>query len=427
VNGTIRSGRQKLWAHRDFRRLWTAQAVSAFGSRITRTVLPIVAINSLGALPLDVSILGTLSVAPAVAVGLFASGLIDRRSKRHALIAMDMARAALLLMLPAAALLGLLAIWQLWLVAALMGAATAAFRMADTAYLPRLVESEQILEGNTKLQTTEAIAEIGGPGVAGVLIQTITAPAAIIVDALSFLWSAWWLWRIVAREEPTIEEAPRHPLADIAVGWRACLVHPLMRLLLLAQMLWLVLGGFFVALYMIFLLRDLALGEAIVGVIIGAGGVGALWGALIAGPMSRQFGYGPALVVCAGGWIAATACVPLAQGAGALTLPLLFAQQLLGDGFLAAFMILQVNMQQALLAPEIQARVAAVFHIAEGVALPAGAFIAASLANALGIMHTLWVAVCGALIGVVFLGFSKLWALRELPVTVFAGDIARLT
>jgi predicted MFS family arabinose efflux permease len=308
-----------------------------------------------------------------------------------------------------------LAIWQLWVIAGLTGAATMAFRMADVAYLPRLVSPEQILDGNSKLQTTEAIAEIGGPGIAGILIQLITAPVAIIVDALSFFWSAVWLARIDAIEAASEESAPKHPLADIAIGWRACISHDVVRLVLAGHTLFLTLGGFLMALYMIFTLRELGLGEATVGIVIGAGGVGALWGALIAGPMSRRLGYGPAMVVSLFVLTLAMACVPLAKDAGILTLPLLLTQQLVGDGFLAAFMILQVSLQQALLPREIQARVAAVFHIAEGIALPVGAFIATLLSAVFGTTQTLWIAVGGTLIGVVILRFSKLWHVRELP------------
>ena len=415
MNGAISATAASLWGHRNFRRLWAAQSVSAFGSRITRTALPIIAVKSLGATPLDISILGALGVAPGVAVGLFASGAIDRTQKRRTLIALDLLRAALLLLVPAAALLGALAIWQLWLIAAFAGAASTAFRMADVAYLPRLVAPVQILEGNSKLQTTEAIAEVGGPGIAGILIQLITAPIAIVIDALSFIWSALWLARIDVREAASEESAPRHPLADIAIGWRACLSHDVVRLVLVAHTLLMTLAGFFMALYMIFLLRDLALSEAMVGIVIGAGGIGALWGAFIAAPLSRRLGYGPAMVVCVAAWALATACVPMAKDAGALTLPLLFTQQLGGDGFFAAFMILQISLQQALLPQEILARVAAVFQIAEGLALPTGAFVATLLSGVFGIPQTLWIAVGGTLIGVMFLSFSKLWRVRALP------------
>ena len=420
MNGAIAEPRKTLWSQRNFLQLWTAQAVSAFGSRITRTALPIIAVNNLGASALGVSILGAFGVVPGVAVALLASGMIDRAAKRRTLIGLDVLRAGLLLLIPLAAAFDVLAIWQLWLVAGAAGAATMAFRMADTAYLPRLVEPEYILDGNAKLQTTEAIAEIGGPGVAGVLIQLITAPVAIIVDAVSFIWSALWLWRIDAVEAVTTEAAPRHPLADILIGWRACISHPLVRLVLAAHTLLLLLGGFFMALYMIYLLRDLGLSTAMVGIVIGAGGIGALWGALIAGPLSRQLGYGRALVLSVGMWCTATACVPLAHGAGALTLPLLFTQQLVGDGFLAAFVILEASMQQALLPREILARAAAVFQICEGLALPTGAFIAAPLAATVGTAPTLWIAVGCTLIGVVLLGFSQLWSLRELPAAASA-------
>jgi predicted MFS family arabinose efflux permease len=415
VNGAIPDTAATLWSHNNFLRLWTAQTVSAFGSRITRTALPIIAVNSLNATPLGISVLGTFGILPGVAVALFASGMIDRTDKRRALITLDLLRAGLLLLIPLAAAFGVLALWQLWIVAGLTGAATVAFRMADTAYLPSLIAPAHILDGNAKLQTTEAVAEIGGPGLAGVMIQLITAPVAIIVDAFSFLWSAAWLRRIDATEAVRHETPPRHPLADIGIGWRACISHPLVRLTLAAHALLLMLGGFFTALYMIYVLRDLALSPAIAGIIIGAGGIGALWGAVAAVPLSRRLGYGRAMVLSVAMWCATTACVPLAENAGPLTLPLLFAQQLIGDGFLAAFVILEMSMRQAVLPQEILARVSAVFQVAEGVALPAGAFFAVPLAAACGIAPTLWIAVGCTLIGVVLLSFSRLWTLRELP------------
>jgi hypothetical protein len=186
VNGAT-SAKQSLATHADFRRLWAAQAVSAVGSRITRTALPIVAIQSLGASGAGVSLLSAMTTAPGVVVALFASGFIDRARKRPLLIAMDVARVALLMTLPLAALFGLLTMAQLVVVAALTGAASAVFVIAKSAYLPRLIKVEQLVDGNTRLQTTEAVAEVAGPSVAGFLIQAVTAPVAIVVDALSFL------------------------------------------------------------------------------------------------------------------------------------------------------------------------------------------------------------------------------------------------
>lgn len=412
MNGTI-SPTSSLAAHADFRRLWAAQAVSAVCSRITRTALPIVAISSLGASASGVSLLSAMTMAPGVVVALFASGFIDRSRKRPLLIAMDLARAALLLTLPAAALFGVLTMVQLIAVAALTGAATAVFVVAKSAYLPRLVQVEQLVDGNTRLQTTEAVAEVAGPSVAGFLIQAVTAPIAVVVDALSFLWSAWWLRRIETGEDaaPT---AVAHPFTDIVEGWRACREHPIVFPLLAAQGIFGLFGGFFAAIYMLFALRTLALDEATVGVIIGVGGIGALWGAVAAAPLARSLGYGRAVVVCLALWVAATTLIPAAEGQDALRIPFLVGQQLIGDGFLSAFMILSVSVRQTALAHDVQARAGATFQVVEGLSLPIGALVAGPLADVVGPGAVLWIAIGGAVIPLAILSFSRLPALRTL-------------
>jgi MFS family permease len=403
-----------LWSHADFRRLWAAQAVSAVGSRITRTALPIVAISSLNASATAVSFLSAMTMAPGVVIALFASGFIDRSRKRPLLVAMDVARAGLLLTLPAAALLGLLTMTQLVIVAALTGAATAAFVIAKSAYLPRLVQVEQLVEGNTKLQTTGAVAEVAGPSVAGFLIQAVTAPIAVVVDALSFLWSAWWLGRIEAREATAPDEKPDHPLADIAAGWSACRGNVVVFPLLIAEGVFGLFAGFFSAMYMLFTLRSLGLDEATVGVIIGVGGIGALWGALAAAPLTRLFGYGRAIVVSLALWVLASVLIPAAEGMGVLTIPLLVAQQLIGDGFLSAFMILAISVRQSALPQDVQARAGATFQVVEGLSLPIGALIAGPLAEIVGAGGVLWIAIGGALIPLAILSLSRLAALRKL-------------
>jgi predicted MFS family arabinose efflux permease len=421
VNGAT-SAKQSLATHADFRRLWAAQAVSAVGSRITRTALPIVAIQSLGASGAGVSLLSAMTTAPGVVVALFASGFIDRARKRPLLIAMDVARVALLMTLPLAALFGLLTMAQLVVVAALTGAASAVFVIAKSAYLPRLIKVEQLVDGNTRLQTTEAVAEVAGPSVAGFLIQAVTAPVAIVVDALSFLWSAWWLKRIEAREEAAPSASPEHPLADIAEGWRACRDHPIVFPLLLAQGVFGLFGGFFAAIYMLFTLRTLGLDAATVGVIIGVGGIGALWGAVAAAPMTRAFGYGRATIVCLATWVAASVLIPAAEYQSDLRIPFLIAQQLVGDGFLSAFFILSMSVRQSALNHDIQARAGATFQLVDGVSLPIGALVAGPLADVVGTGTVLWIAIAGALIPLAILTFSRLWTLRTLD-DVRQGDV----
>jgi Na+/melibiose symporter-like transporter len=403
-----------LWAYLDFRRLLIAHAVSAVGSRITRTALPIIAVNTLQASATATAFLSAMTILPGVVVALFAAGWIDRTRKRPLLIAMDLARAALLLTLPAAALFGVLTMAQLVVVAALTGVATAIFVIAKSAYLPRLVERDQLVDGNTKLQSTEAVAEIAGPSAAGVLIQTVTAPVAVIIDALSFVWSAWWLREIKA-EEGVAETTPADtPLRDIAEGWRACREHPIVFPLLLAQATFGLFSGFFAAIYMLFALRTLGLGEATVGFIIGVGGISALAGAFVAAPLARLLGYGRAVVLCLGCWILASVFIPAAEGQGALVVPFLVLQQLIGDGFLAAFFILAVTIRQTVLPLDVQARAGATFQAVEGFALPVGALIAGPLADVVGPGAVLWIAIAGSLVPLLILSVSRLWTMQRL-------------
>jgi len=195
-----------LWREADFLRLWSAQAISALGSRITRTALPILAVLSIGAGADEVAVLSAVAVAPGVLVGLAIGGRVDRRAKRPLLIGADLVRAGLLLTLPLAAWLGRLGMGQLYLVAALCGAATTLFQIADNAYLPTLIGKDRLIEGNSKLESTEAVAEIIGPGLGGILVQAITAPLAIVFDSLSFVASGLLLGAI-RREESSAPDA----------------------------------------------------------------------------------------------------------------------------------------------------------------------------------------------------------------------------
>lgn len=391
-----------LWRHPDFLRLWGAQIASAFGSRITRTALPIIAILSLRASPVEVAVLSALGVAPGAFVGLFAGGRVDRSAKRPLLIGADLVRAGLILTIPAAAWLGALSMPQLYLVAAAVGAATSLFQIADNTYLPALVGPEVLLEGNAKLEATEAVAEAAGPGVAGVLIQVLTAPVAVLIDGVSYLWSALQLYGIRAREEPATVDAASKPTvwSDIATGFRAALAHPVVGPTLVAEGVMTFFGGFFLALYMLMALEALRLSPAALGVIIGVGGVGAFAGALIAAPLGRRLGAGPAMGVSLAVGQSSNLLIALAVGAGTLAVPLLVIHQLVGDAFLGAYLVHAISLRQRVLPPAVLGRANASFHAVTGLMLPAGALVAGPLASAIGMAPTLWIGACGGLLAV---------------------------
>lgn len=403
-----------LWRHRDFLHLWSAQAVSAFGSRITRTALPVIAVLLVTEDPIEIAILSALGVLPGIVVGLFAGGFIDRRPKRPILVAADLVRAVLVFSVPIAAWFSELTMSQLYVVAALVGAASAVFRLADNAYLPALIGREALIEGNSKLETTESIAEIGGPGLAGILIQWLTAPVAMAVDALSYLVSAALLFRIRARER-VVAVAVRggSVVEDIRIGLRAGFGHPIVGKTLWAIAIGEFCNGAFMALYSLYALRTLGLDVATLGLVISLGGIGALAGAFVAARLSSRLGLGRALVVTLLLGNTANLFVPAASLFPAHGAAFLSASQLLGDGCLVAFFILANSYRQAALPLDVQARAGGMLQALSAVLLPSGALIAGAIAAATSAATALWIGVIGSLFAVVPLLRGSIFALER--------------
>ncbi|MFM2044358.1 MAG: hypothetical protein RLY86_2934 [Pseudomonadota bacterium] len=410
-----------LWTEPDFLRLWAAQAVSAMGSRFTRTALPIIAISLLAATPDQVALLAALSTAPGFVVGLLAGGLVDRNAKRPLLIGADLVRMVVVGSIPLALWLGMLGLWQLYAVAMLAGAATALFQIADNAYLPALIGKQRLVEANAKLEATDAGAEIAGPGLAGILIQTVGTAVTVVADSLTYLWSAVMLGRI-RRPEPPIQAEPGelgvlHRLADdLRVGLRHGFRHPVIGPIFLATAAQTFFGGFFFALYMLYVLDVLGLSPAAVGMIIGVGGIGALIGSAIAGPMGRRLGVGPALAAALLLGQAGSLLIPAAAQAGDWQIPLLVLHQLIGDGFIVVFIIQAVAARQVLLPTAVLGRVNATLHVATGVMLPVATIIAGALATQLGVEMTVWIGVIGGLLAPLPLLAPSVLRLRTLEI-----------
>jgi hypothetical protein len=266
-----------LLRHPDFLKLWAAQAGSALGSRISRTALPIIAVLVLDSTNQQVALLSALAVLPAVLVGVFLSGPIERAKKRGVMVTSDVLRAALLVLVPVAAAGGLLGIWLLDGVAFLVGAASAAFRIADASVLPTIITPDLLVEGNARLEATDAVAEAAGPGLAGILIVLLGAPGAVLLDATSYLWSALWLGRLTSAPASAPERGGAAPklsvFGDIASGVRACLRQPLVASTLAVEVMVGLSNGFFMALYMLLALRVMGLSPAVVGLVVSVGAI----------------------------------------------------------------------------------------------------------------------------------------------------------
>ncbi len=399
-------------------RLWGAQTVSAFGSRITRTALPVIAILLVTSDPVQIAILSALEVTPGVLVGLFAGGFIDRHAKRPVLIATDIARALLVFSIPVAAWCAQLGMAQLYVVAACVGGCSALFALADNAYLPILIGREHLIEGNSKLQATDSVAEIGGPGLAGVLIQLLTAPVTMLIDAASYVVSAVLLASIRTQEDHhNVASAETSLLEDIRIGARAGFGHPVVGPTFVAFAIGDLANGFFMALYMLYALQTLELDVATIGIVISLGGVSALAGAFVASSISVRLGLGRAMIVTLAIGKFAGLFVALAAIEPTLSVACLSASQLLGDGAMVAFLILANSYRQAVLPLDVMARANGLLQVMTGVLLPLGALIAGVLASATSVTLAVWV---GSIVGL----FALVPLLRRVVIDLRAPDLA---
>jgi Na+/melibiose symporter-like transporter len=406
-------------ANPDFRKLWAAQAVSGFGARITREGLPMMAVMVLAASPGQLGVLAALSTAPALVVGLAAGGFVDRTRRRGVLIAADLVRAAVLLTLPVAAVLGVLNIWFVYGAAALVAGASVLFDIADHAYLPGLIQRDQLTDGNARLSATESVAEIAGPALAGLLFQWLTAPFAVAVNAVTYAISAVFLGAIRKPEPDPDRSAPQaNWRQDVSAGFRIAWLEPHVRPLLLMSAASALFGAFFSALYVVFALRVLHLTPALLGFTIAAGGVGALAGAMLAQPIARRVGVGPAIALTLAGSAVSALLIPLAPANPVFGTAFLVAAQLLGDALATASLILAASLRQSILPQAALGRVGGAFHAAGGGMAALGALAGGALGGAFGPREALLAAVSGLILVPLIGLFSPLRHVREMP----AGD-----
>ena len=394
-----------LWRHRDFTKLWAGQTVSIFGTMLTRIALPLTALLTLNSSPLQQGFLQAVEGGPVLLAGLFAGVWVDRLRRRPVMIGADLARAALLFSIPVAAFAGALTMAQLYIVAAAAAVFTAFFDAAYPAYLPTLVGRERIVEGNAKLAASASVAEMGGFAAAGALVQFLSGPVAMLVDAVTFVISAFSLaWIRKQESEPQPKElresATREAIQGLSVVWR----DPTLRALVASSTTIRFAGGAFGAMYMLFAVRDLGLSPTAAGVIAGCGGLGSLAGSLLAEPALRRLGAKSTLIVgfAVGG--AFQGLVPLAHGTTFRAGLFLLIAQIFGDALMTMAFVNDLSLRQLLVPDRLLGRVSATANVLGVVAMPVGALgggiigqlfspRAALAAGALGLsLAAVWVA-----------------------------------
>jgi MFS family permease len=404
-----------LWRHADFMKLWAGQTVSELGSVVTRTAVPLVALLVLGAGPFELAMLVVVASLAVLLVGFLAGAWVDRLRRKPLLIGADAIRAVLLFSIPLAYVAGVLRIEQLYVVVFLEGCLGAVFDAAYPAYVPSLIGVERVVEGNSKLATSSSLAEIGGPGIGGGLVQLVGAPFAILVDAASFLVSAISLVLIRAPEPARPARAATTPIVrEIVEALTLVRRHPLLLPLTLRSVVAHVAGSFYGVLYTIYLLDDLHLQPVVIGVVISAGGVGALVGSLFAARTIRRLGIGPALIWAAAGASLIGVLTPLAGGPIALATLMVLLPQLVGDGLSTIEEVAELSLIQGVIPNEILGRVNATLEVlSHGIAYPLGALLAAVLADAIGVRGGIAIGWAGMAASILLLVLSPLPRIRD--------------
>jgi predicted MFS family arabinose efflux permease len=380
----------------DFRRFWFGQAVSQFGTYIGSAALALTAILVLQATPSELGILAAAAALPALLVALPAGAWIDTIRRRPLLILADLGRALVLITIPILYVYGVLQIEHLYIIAFLKGTLSTLFELAYHAAVPGLVERDQLVDANSKLSMTDSLGEISGPGIGGLLVQILSAPITLLIDALSFLVSAWSIWRIRLPElAPQVPEAS-HFWHDLREGLFFSFRQPVLRALLGQAVFSNLFGNMIGALYLLYGVQELGLSPAVVGLIIGTGGLGSLLGALLAQRITRRFGSATTLV----GSVLWSSLFQLGMpfAAGIWAIPLLVMVQFVGDIGWSVYLINETSLRQTLTPDQLLGRTHASRAFLLAIVAPLGAVLGGVLAESIGIRLTLGVAVVGIIL-----------------------------
>ena len=405
-----------LWRHRDFRNLWAAETISQFGSQIDDLALGLVAILVLDASAFEVAVYGTLNFLPFILFTLPAGVWVDRLPRKPILVIGDLGRFAVLLTIPVAYAFDALTLWQLYAVAFLTGVFTVFFDVAYQSYLPSLVERKDIGEGNSKLEISRSTAQLAGPGLGGALVEILTAPYAVLVDAFSFLASGTFLLRIRKREEPlpaAPTEAKPSLRAELKEGLKFVLGNPNLR----AQAGCTATGNFFFnvtfSIYLVYLVRELELSPGVIGLLLGVGSVGSLIAAFTTTRISTRFGIGPTTIAASALNLPALLLIALAPAGFAL--PFLVLGGIVLGFAIVVYNITQVTYRQAICPPRLQGRMNSVMRFIVWGTIPIGTLLGGALGSTIGLRETLVVGAVGSGLSFLWIFLSPQRHLREMP------------
>jgi MFS family permease len=401
-----------LRRNRDFRRYWVGQSISLFGDQITELAVPLAGVLVLHAGPAQMGYLTAANLAPYLLFSLHAGAWVDRRGRRRqVMIATDFGRAALLASVPIAYAFDALSLEQLYVVAFLTGTLSMLFFVSQSTLFVSLVPREQYVNANSLLYGSRAFSFVAGPSVGGGLVQALSAPYAVLVDACSFLCSAFFLRRINPVEPPTSSGEEGHVVAGARYIARSATI----RSALCATATINFFNFAFFALFILYATRYLHVRPGVLGLVLGSGAVGGLIGSALTPRIGRRIGIGPAFLLGCIVFPAPIVLVPLAGGPHWLVLAMLLLAEF-GSGL--GVMILDItagSIFAAVIPHVLRARVSGAYLVVNNGIRPLGSLFGGALGAAIGVRDALWIATIGATVGFLWLLPSPVPKLRELP------------
>ena len=401
-----------LRENRVFRRFWLGETISLFGDQVSMIALPLVAVLVLDANAAQMGYLIAAELVPNLLFALHAGAWVDRRGRRRqTMIATDLGRAAAVGTIPLAYGLDVLTIQQLYVVAFLVGSLSVLFNVSYASLFVSIVPREEYVSANSLLAGSRAFSFVAGPSIGGVLVQLVKAPFALLVDAVSYLFSASYLGSI-SPEEPPTEPAER---GHVMAGIRFVLGNPTMRASLLATATINLFNFIFFALFILYAVRSLHVRPGTLGLVLGAGAVGGIIGSMVTTRLGRRIGIGPAFLLGCILFPVPLLLVPLAGGPKPLVLAMLFLAEF-GSGL--GVMILDISAASifaALVPHRLRSRVSGAYTVVNYGVRPVGSLIGGFLGSTIGLRPALWIAATGAIAGFLWLLPSPLPAMRDLP------------
>ena len=405
-----------LWRHPDFVKLWGSLTIVHFGGQITFLALPLTAALMLNATPFEVGVLTALEALPYPLFGLFAGVIVDRMRKLPMIIACDVGRGVALLAIPLCAWFGVLSMAVLYVVGFLVGLLTVIGWPAYQVFMTERVGRDNLVEANAKIGISDSAAQLIGPGFAGAMIQWLTAPIAILLDAISFFFSAWLLRGIPPKESDRPKALPRSVRGEIREGLAAIWHNRTLRALVWAIATWQVFRHAYIAIVVLFAARELGFSAGHVGVLFMLAGLGSLAAAGVVAPLNARFGMGPTML----GGIAATGLAWLVMGASMG--PPWMASLLFGGGMFLLdlgamiFFINYLTLRQAVTPDRLLGRVTATMICLTVSTAPLGGLAGGWIAEHYGLRMAMLFAALGALLlAPLVTWWSPLARMRELP------------